>query len=93
MEAREGESLPEAEKIESETAVGIRELLGLGIGFPMGVYGDGSDFLLYNRPILGAGLGGSNGIHHIHAGGHLTEGGVLAVQVFGILVHDEELAA
>ena len=59
----------------------------------MGVYGDGSNFLLRQRTVIPVGLNAGNGIHHIHTGGHLAESGVLAVQVLGILVHDEELAA
>ena len=77
----------------SEPPVGIRQLLGLRIGFPVGVYGDGSDLLLCHRPVVGAGLGGGDGIHHIHAGSDLAKGGILAVQMLGILMHDEELAA
>lgn len=63
----------------SEPAVGVRQLLGFGIGLAVGVHGDGSDFLFCHRAVVGAGLGGGDGIHHIHAGGHLAEGGILAV--------------
>ena len=38
-------------------------------------------------------LDGGDGVHHVHAGGHLAKGGVLAVQMLGVGVHDEELAA
>ena len=49
--------------------------------------------MLGDGPVVGASLDGGDGIHHIHAAGYLAEGGVLAVQMLGILMHDEELAA
>ena len=76
-----------------ETAVGIGQLLGLGIGLALSVYGDGNDLLLSHGTVSHAGSGGSDGIHNVHAGSDLAEGGVLAVQVLSVLVHDEELAA
>ena len=36
-----------------ESAVGIGEFIGLGIGFSLGVYGDGSDFLLFYGAVTG----------------------------------------
>ena len=79
--------------LKSESAVGVGELLGLGEHFAVGVHGDGGDFLLCNGAVLGAGFDTGDGIHHVHAGRYLAEGGVLAVQVLGIGMHDEELAA
>ena len=75
------------------TTVGVRELVRLGVGFAVGVHSDGCDFLLSDRAILHAGLGGSDCVHNIHTGGYLTEGCVLTIQVLCILVHDKELAA
>ena len=77
----------------SESAVGVGELFGLGEHFAVGVHGDGGDLLLGEGTILGAGAGGGDGVHHIHAACHLAKGGVLAVQVLGVGVHDEELAS
>ena len=79
--------------VDLETSVRIGQLLGFGIDFAVGVHGDGSNFLLRQRTVIPVGLNAGNGIHHIHAGSDLAEGGVLAVQMLGIGVHDEELAA
>lgn len=76
-----------------EPAVGIGELVGLRVSLAVGVHGDGGDLLLLDGAVGHAGLGGGDGIHHVHAGRDLAEGGILAVQVLGIGVHDEELAA
>ena len=76
-----------------ESAVGIGQLGGCGVGFTVGVHSDGSDLLLHQGTVLHAGSGGGDGVNNIHAGCHLTEGSVLLVQVLGILVHDEELGA
>ena len=78
---------------ELESAVGIGQLVGLGISFTLGIHSDGSDLLLGNRPVSSAGSGSCDGIHNIHTGGHLAESSVLLVQMLGILVHDEELGA
>ena len=75
----------------SETTVGIGELIGFGILLAVGVYCNGDDFLLCQGAVIAVGFHGGNGIHCIHAGGHLAKSGVLAVQVLGILVHDEKL--
>ena len=79
--------------LKSESAVRIGELLGLGIAFAMGVHGDGSDLLLLDRTVGRTDFRCRDGIHHIHAGSDLAEGGVLAIQMLGILVHDKELGA
>ena len=79
--------------LKSESAVGVGELFGLGEHFAVGIDRDGGDLLLGNGTILRAGAGGGDGVHHVHAGRYLAEGGVLAVQVLGVGVHDEELAA
>ena len=76
-----------------ESAVGIGELPGLRVGFAVGIHGDGSDLLLRLGTVIAISLDRSNGINHIHAGGDLTESGVLSVQVLGVRMHDEELAA
>ena len=76
-----------------ESSVRIGELVRLRVGLAVGVHGDGSDFLLHLRTVIAVGLDGGDGVHHVHAGSHLAEGGVLAVQVLGVGVHDEELAA
>ena len=81
------------DRCKSESAVGIGELLQLSQCGTVGLHGDGSDLLIFHRTVVAAGAGGSNCIHHIHAGGHLAECGVLTIQVLGILMHDEELAA
>ena len=75
-----------------ESAVGIGELIGFGIGFTLSVYGDGSDLLLLHRTVIAAGAGSCDGIHHFHAGSDLAKGSILAIQVLGILMHNEELA-
>ena len=76
-----------------ESSVRIGELVRLRVGLAVGVHGDGGDFLLHLRTVIVVGLDGGDGVHHVHAGSHLAEGGVLAVQVLGVGVHDEELAA
>ena len=76
-----------------KSSVRIGELVRLRVGLAVGVHGDGGDFLLHLRTVIAVGLDGGDGVHHVHAGGHLAEGGVLAVQVLGVGVHDEELAA
>ena len=76
-----------------KSSVRIGELVRLRVGLAVGVHGDGSDFLLHLRTVAAVGLDGGDGVHHVHAGSHLAEGGVLAVQVLGVGVHDEELAA
>ena len=76
-----------------KSSVRIGELVRLRVGLAVGVHGDGGDFLLHLRTVIAVGLDGGDGVHHVHAGSHLAEGGVLAVQVLGVGVHDEELAA
>ena len=75
------------------SSVRIGELIRLRVGLAVGVHGDGGDLLLRLGTVIAVGLDGGDGVHHVHAGGHLAEGGVLAVQVLGVGVHDEELAA
>ena len=74
-----------------ETAVGICQLLGLGIGLALGVDSDGNDLLIVQGTVVAVGLGGSNGVHDLQAGGDLTECSVLAIQELCIGMHDEEL--
>lgn len=76
-----------------ESSVRIGELIRLRVGLAVGVHGDGGDLLLRLGTVIAVGLDGGDGVHHIHAGGHLAEGGVLTVQMLGVGVHDEELAA
>ena len=76
-----------------ESSVRIGELIRLRVGLAVGVHGDGGDLLLRLGTVIAVGLDGGDGVHHIHTGGHLAEGGVLTVQVLGVGVHDEELAA
>ena len=80
-------------KVYLESAVRIGQLVGFGISLALGVNCDGGDLLLLYRAVLHAGSGGSDGIHNFHAGSDFAEGGVLAVQMFGILMHNEELTA
>jgi len=75
------------------SSVRIGELIRLRVGLAVGVHGDGGDLLLRLGTVIAVGLDGGDGVHHVHAGGHLAEGGVLTVQVLGVGVHDEELAA
>lgn len=75
------------------SSVRIGELVRLRVGLAVGVHGDGGNLLLHLGTVIAVGLDGGDGVHHIHAGGHLAEGGVLTVQVLGVGVHDEELAA
>ena len=77
----------------SESAVGIGELVGLGIGFAVGIHGDGGNLLFGEGTVIAVGFHCGNGIDHIHAGGHLAKGGILIIQMLGVLVHDEELGA
>ena len=44
-----------------ESAVGIRQFVGLGIDLAVGVHSDGSDLLLSHGTVHGAGTGGSDG--------------------------------
>ncbi len=76
-----------------ESSVGIRQLFQLRQLGAVAFHGDGSDFLFFHGAVIAAGSHLGNGIHHIQAGGHFAEGGVLSVQVLGILMHDEELGA
>ena len=75
------------------SSVRIGELIRLRVGLAVGVHGDGSDFLLRLGTVIAVGLDGGDGVHHVHTGGYLAEGGVLTVQVLGVGMHDEELAA
>ena len=75
------------------SSVRIGELIRLRVGLAVGVHGDGGNLLLHLGTVVAVGLDGGDGVHHVHAGGHLAEGGVLTVQVLGVGVHDEELAA
>ena len=76
-----------------ESSVGIRQLLGFGIGLALGIHDNGSDLLFSLGAVHAVGLDGSDGVYHIHAGSDLAKSSVLAVQMLGILVHDEELGA
>ena len=75
------------------SSVRIGELIRLRVGLAVGVHGDGGNLLLHLGTVVAVGLDGGDGVHHVHTGGHLAEGGVLTVQVLGVGVHDEELAA
>ena len=75
------------------SAVGIRELIGLRIGLTHSIYSDRCDLLFLNGTVLRTGLGRGDGVNHFHTGSNFAEGSVLAVQVLGILMHNEELAA
>ena len=77
----------------SESAVGIGELVGLGVDFTVGVHGDGSDHLILDGAGIAAGLYLGDGVDDLHAGGHLSKGGVLHVQMPGSFMHDDELAS
>ena len=76
-----------------ESSVRIGELIRLRVGLAVGVHGDGGNLLLHLGTVVAVGLDGGDGVHHVHAGGHLAEGGILTVQMLGVGVHDEELAA
>ena len=91
MKIEEGKVVQSTHYAFLESAVGITQLGGLGIGFALGIHHDGSDLLVFHRTVIAAGLGLCNGIHHFHAGSDLAECSILAVQMLGILVHDEEL--
>ena len=54
-------------------------------------HADCFDYLLRQGSVVGVGLGGRDGIHHIHALDHAAEGSLLSVLVGSILIHDEEL--
>ena len=70
------------------------QLLRLRIRDTLGIHGDG----LHHLGLFGlvghhvAGLIG-DAVHHVHAVHDAAEGGVLPIQMGGVLVHDEELAA
>ncbi len=74
--------------------VGVRQLVRLRVLHALGVHGDG----LHHLGLLGlvgdhvSGLG-DDLVHHVHAVDDHAEGGVLPVQMGGVLMHDEELAA
>ena len=68
-------------------------MLRLGISLAESLHSDLDHLLLVQRTVGAVGLGGGDAIHDIHALDDLTEGGVLAVQMGGGLVHQEELAA
>ena len=76
-----------------ESSVRIGELVRLRVGLAVGVHGDGGDLLLRLGTVIAVGLDGGDGVHHVHTGGYLAEGGILTVQMLGVGVHDEELAA
>ena len=77
------------EKLES--AVGIGQLLQLCQSGTVHFHSDGSDLLLGQRTVLTVGLDLCDGINHIHTGSDLAACGILAIQMLGILMHDEEL--
>ena len=72
----------------------LRQLLGGGILHAGGVHADGDHHLRLLGHIVHhvAGRRG-DAIHLVHTLQHHTEGGILTVQMGGILMHDEELAA
>ena len=76
-----------------ESSVRIGELIRLRVGLAVGVHGDGGNLLLHLGTVVAVSLDGGDGVHHVHTGGYLAEGGVLTVQMLGVGVHDEELAA
>ena len=76
------------------SAEGVRQLLRLRIRLAVGVHGDfGDDLVLFG--LVGHHVAGLIGdaVHHVHAVHDAAEGGVLPIQMGGVLVHDEELAA
>ena len=80
-------------KAKLESAVGIGQLLGFGIGLTLSVHSDGSNLLLLNGTVLHANLGSRNSINNVHTGSYLTKCSILAIQVLCILVHNKELRA
>lgn len=65
--------------------------LRLGIGFSEGVHGNRFHHLIIERSV--AVIGGSfrDFVHDIHPFDYLAEGGIAAVKMRRILMHDEEL--
>ena len=51
-----------------ESAIGIRELIGLRIGLAMGIYSDRSDLLLSQRSVICIGTYICNGINYVQTG-------------------------
>ena len=74
----------------SESAVRIGELLQLSDCGTVGFHSDGCNLLLSQRTILTVGLNLGDSINHIQTGSNLAECGILAIQMLGILMHDEE---
>ena len=68
-------------------------LLRLGVINAEGVYGDPFHDLLLPGPVVPVSLAGDDGVGGLHALNDLAKGGVAAVQVGGLVHHDEELAA
>ena len=62
-----------------ESAVGIVQLGGLGVSLTLGVHGDGSDLLIVQGTVITGSTGGSDGVNHVHTGGHLAECSILQI--------------
>ena len=69
------------------------ELFGFGVVDAEGLGGDFLHLLLGLGAVVVVGGGVGDDVDHVHALDDLAEGGVLAVEVGGLVVHDEELAA
>ena len=65
-----------------EAAVGVFQLLGGHVGLALGIHGDGLDLLLLLGPVGAVGLHRRDGVHHVHALDHLTEGGCETIHYF-----------
>ena len=72
----------------------VGQLLRLRVRLAVGVHGDGGDDLIL-LGLVGHHVPGlvGDGVHHLQTVHHAAEGGVLAVQMGRVLVHDEELAS
>lgn len=66
-------------------------LFGFGVVLTLGVYRHRLHALGGLGLIAPAGGGGDDGVGHLHALDDLAEGGIAAVQVRGILMHDKEV--
>ena len=62
-----------------ESAVGIGQLLGFGIGFTVSVHSDGSDLLLFQRTVHVIGTHLGDGIHNFNTGSHFAKSSILTI--------------
>ena len=69
------------------------ERLRLGVILAEGLYGDVLHALGLGRLVVIVALHGGDGVHDVETLRDLAEGGVLAVEVRRLVVHDEELAS